>query len=410
MNYIRWFLKGIKRRILSEALPAYELIEIFVNLQGEEVRKLHFAKETRVETIRLSISLLSDAYPQHVQLFNAEHLLRDDELLTDLSVSGEGQIEVTVIISRFKTADGMFWINESFNPFSDMTFSDHVREQSSWYYQQDEIDSPVRRNQIKSIINNLDLEGRAVVIMAFNSGFSSLFINWVRSCELNKLVVRERAIIFAMDEESKDIAENEGFHVCYDKNSRVLSEIGQSERYGDGEFKKHMFFQNSIIRDMLAMDCEFLFQDVDLVWRASPFEYFENNESQDIEFMYDGHNPRHGPLCANTGFMYFRPHQSTISFWEIIYHNYDRVIQYSSQQQPLNKYLGVLQNKALNINILPQDIFSNGHLFGPDPEKNYLTEKAKVIHCSWTLNLEQKLRKYKNNKLWFVTDDAGSGD
>ena len=57
----------------------------------------------------------------------------------------------------------------------------------------------------------------------------------------------------------------------------------------------------------------------------------------------------------------------------------------------------------------PEELFANGHLFNPDSDKSRLPKNPKVVHCSWTLNAEKKIEKYKNNNLWFMSDDYRPG-
>ena len=407
MKSLRQILGGIKRRLHGQSLPVLDLVEISVVIPNAQTVHLHFDKATHVEIIRHSVALLSGAERDYVELLQEGDLLDDNRLVSDLSVDEQGRIELAAIISRFTTVEGFFWHDEQLDAFPGQPCSDTVTAQSSWFYGQNEQDSVKRVDQLKHLLSNMVDATAPVVIMAFSSNFSSIFINWVRSCDCHHIGVRERAIIFPMDKKSRELAENEGFKVCYDNTSGVLSDIGQSQQYGDVEFRKHMFFQNAIIQDMLKLGCDFLFQDVDLVWLEDPFEYFSGSNDHDIEFMFDGNSAaRHGPLCANTGFIYFRAHTETINFWDIIYRNYDRVIQFSSQQQPLNKYLGLLHTRGLKVKILAEDLFANGHLFGPDAKKSRLPERPKVIHCSWTLNLENKIIKYKNNDLWYIKEDS----
>ena len=50
-----------------------------------------------------------------------------------------------------------------------------------------------------------------------------MFLNWVRSCDRHGIEVRDRAVIFAMDKQSRDLALGERFQVIYDENSELLA-------------------------------------------------------------------------------------------------------------------------------------------------------------------------------------------
>lgn len=406
MNIPVRLLRRIVARLRRQRVDGVGLLDVCVRLNNDEIITLRFFPETKVQLLRSSLSLQLNADPGNVNLFHNGTLVKDEQKIGGFNTTTLGCLDLVLSSSEFDSREGFMWRGEELYAFINNPVSEAALEKAGRFYRLNKLDRPRRIRQLEKLLSKDNLDEYVPVIMTFNSGFSSMFLNWVRSCDENDIAVRERAIIFPVDRESCQLAEDEGFSVCYDDQSELLKMIGNSRAFGDEEFQKHMFFQNAIIQDMLALGCDFLFQDVDLVWLESPFEYFKENETYDIEFMYDGKNRWHAPLHANTGFIYFRNRAVTRQFWDIIYQNYDRVIQIHSQQSPLNKFLGLLQNRGLKVNILPEDYFANGHLFYPKEDKiSRLPDKPKVVHCSWTLNIQQKIKKYKNNNLWYLGDD-----
>lgn len=279
---------------------------------------------------------------------------------------------------------------------------DHMRKAADWLYQNHERNEAERRAGLSDLVAGLDLAGGSMLVMTFNAGFARLFLNWARSCERFGIDVRDKALLFPTDAEAAKLVEQAGYRGYFDADSAILRGMGISAQYGDPEFVKHMFYQNAVIRDVLSLGYDILFQDVDVVWRRNPLDYFRNEERPrfDIELMYDGSNFRFEPLCANSGFIHLWNTACTRHLWDLVYRGYDKVLYYRSQQQPLNIILARLCHRGLRLNILPEGLFANGHLFHVD--RGHVPEEAYVVHCSWTRNLEHKIEKYKIHDLWFL--------
>lgn len=387
-------------------IAASELVAITLMVDRNEAIDFHFGKNYTVKMLKQAIAPVVDAQAQ--DMLNNGELLRNNLKLRELATADMDSIKLTLSSHSLRIDESFIWNGHRLYAFPHKAISRQSKENARWFFDQNEREKPRRLHRIREILDSMDADSAPPVIMTFNSGFSSMFLNWVASCDANEIPVRDRAIIFAMDKECSELAENHGFSVCYDEDSELLKTTGTAKRFGDADFKKHMFFQNAVIQDMLESGCDFLFQDADMVWLKSPFEYFRKNNGYDMEFMFDGINRFHAPLHANTGFIYFRNRPVTRDFWKIIYDNYDRTDQFSSQQSPLNKYLGLVSQRGLTINILPESLFANGHLFYSVPERTCrLPDKPMVIHCSWTSNVEQKIEKYKLNDLWFISTDQG---
>lgn len=299
---------------------------------------------------------------------------------------------------------GFSWNGRNFDPFRKKDIPRSLRERAAWFLQQDILDSRFRRNQIKSILKQMSLKDNQLIAMTFNSKFSILFRNWAASALKHGIEVHDRCIAFPMDDESAEIAQQEGFRICYNPDSEILRSTGESMRYGDSEFARHMFYQNAVIHDLLECGLNLLFQDVDLVWFKDPLPLLLQHPEH-AQFMFDGENPRHRPHHANTGFMYLRNTLTTRNFWEIIYKRTEQVFAYRSQQEPLNKVLGLIDRRGFKIRILDEEGFANGHLFNIECGKRNLPVAPYVIHCSWTGQLEAKYIKYKQQGIWYLDDN-----
>lgn len=379
------------------------MVEVQIKLGHGEFTSIQVSNDASVGIIRSNLSTENNDITGEKSLIHDGKILRNDAMVRDLKMNTQSRVELELSSAPLNPGESFLWNSDELYAFVHDPLTPDLSENSICFYQQNQMDKPIRMSILERLLHKLGSYKTPPVVMAFNSGFSFLFLNWVKSCDKYEIPVRERTIVFAMDKKSSDLAEENGFHVCFDENSGLLKSIGTSVCFGDAEFTKHMFFQNAIIRDMLDTGCDFLFQDVDIVWLRDPFGFFGMNGRYDIEFMYDGANPYHAPMHANTGFIYFHNRPPSRNFWNIIYNNFERVIQFRSQQNPVNKYLGLVSNRGLSTNILPSDLFANGHLFYPDPKYECrLPQNPAVVHCSWTNDIEQKLKKYKINGLWFL--------
>lgn len=261
----------------------------------------------------------------------------------------------------------------------------------------------IRLEEINKICNSM--KTNTYVISTFNKPYIVLFKNWILSCDKNNIEIRDKAIMFPMDEESHK--------ACLDLNIKsffMKGSYGPTTKihlaYGEKNFAICMFMKNAIIQDMLSLKKNILFQDIDMVWLNDPItklEKISNIKKYDFMFMYDGENPRFQPLYYNSGFIFIKYNEFSAFTWEKFFKDYYVIWYYKSQQAPLNMLLGRLEEKGLRIYRLDEFEFLNGHLIRPDNKslKN-IKDHTYVIHVSWTGNLEFKLKKLRENNLWFI--------
>ncbi len=259
------------------------------------------------------------------------------------------------------------------------------------------------------LAKRVDLSGGAVVGMAFDHRFSRLFENWVAACDRFAIECRSHTMIFATDAGARQVAQRLGFVVYHDEESELLAAMTESGSYGDQAWTAYMYHQNWVIRTLLEFGQDFgadvLFQDVDVVWRRNPLPTLAATAGTgvDVQAMYDGPNARFQPLYANSGFMYFRNTASVRDFWAEVYSRHDMVGYFRSQQEPLNVILAAYAHRGLDVLVLDEERFANGHLYcgnrtaPPDPW---------VVHHSWTANFEQKLVRYVESDLWFLPQES----
>ncbi len=262
---------------------------------------------------------------------------------------------------------------------------------------------------------------KTVVTMFYCKRFFIFFENWVRSCEIANIPVREKTITFSLDSEAYEKTLALGFKSILISSEKKLlgrpkqssyEEEGESKQFGDDNFSATMYYKNAFIYDLLSIVPEnnyVLFQDSDLIWFKDPTEYLENSP-EDIQIMYDGENYRFKELYANTGFIFFRNNQITKSVMETALGNTAYIFSSHGHQKIFNR---ILQHYAyhniLFLRVLPEQTFVNGHLLNNTSGR--LSEKLKsdwkshayVMHYSWTGNIQDKFKKLDVLGLRFVT-------
>ena len=258
-----------------------------------------------------------------------------------------------------------------------------------------------RLEKIKKICRKLKC--KTFVVSTFNEPYSELFENFIISCELANIKIREKLIIFPMDKAAHKKCQELGVSSFYIENSYGPT-TSKRKNYGDRDFSIAMFMKIATVKDILDLGHDVLFMDLDMVWLKDPIEYLEKLSSlhlYDFMFMYDGVNARFQPLYYNSGFFYIKNTVFSLKTWNKLFDNYDKVFTYRSQQEPLNIILNTYKNRGLRTFRLDESLFVNGHLFTPNKEYS-LSEEAYVVHASWTGNIEEKLRNLKKMNLWYL--------
>jgi hypothetical protein len=246
-------------------------------------------------------------------------------------------------------------------------------------------------------------KNHTVLLMTLNRGYSEILLNWVASCDRHGIEVRSWTLIIAVDSETASQFEQLGFAVYCEENSYGVQETEAAKSFGDSTFTQMMFPKTAAVQDLLNLGYDVLFQDVDLVWMKDPVEYLFHPDRREIDaqFMYDGPNQFYQPLHANTGFFLLRNTTATRKFWNLVCKHFDKVFYLQSQQRVVNAVLVSRYFRGLSLDILPPEDFANGHLFSIDSDSK-LPPDPYVIHCSWTQNIEHKVKKYKLANLWYL--------
>ncbi|MFT5610293.1 MAG: hypothetical protein ACI9LU_000785 [Polaribacter sp.] len=254
-----------------------------------------------------------------------------------------------------------------------------------------------RTAKLKQVYSELS-EPEDLIVMICCKKFCAFLELWIQSCEKNNIAVRDKTLIFTLDAQANSQVNRMGFKsYLFDPN--IYQQAGGAERYGDHDFRRTMFYKNAAIFESLKLGANILFQDVDLIWRKDPFIYLkEHNPSSQIQIMYDGPNRRHYPYYANTGFLYLKNEAVCRAVSETALRNTAAIFKLGGHQPPFNRICHHFAvHNLLNLSVLPESLFLNGHLFNTSSglrpaAENWQTDGI-VIHYSWTGDCADKIRK-----------------
>lgn len=253
-----------------------------------------------------------------------------------------------------------------------------------------------RRGELAESYRSLG-EPETMVVMLCNQRYLPLLNRWLESCDRRGIQPRERTVVSALDDETLVAARNLGLRSVPADPSRS-DDIAESEKYGDRGFAAVMLYKTLAVVDALTVAPRVLFQDADLIWLRDPVTDLNRRSAADLHFMFDGENAGHEPLFVNSGFFLATSTDVTRAVFDTLLHNSAYVLAHRSQQAPLNQILGhFLLHNVLDLAILPESLYLNGHLFnmksGLAPAAREWARDGVVVHYSWTGTLPEKLDK-----------------
>ncbi|MGH1540376.1 MAG: putative nucleotide-diphospho-sugar transferase [Arenicella sp.] len=263
--------------------------------------------------------------------------------------------------------------------------------------------SEQRFRELEKSYERLNRPQNLIVMICCRNHFQFLKL-WLESCDKNMIQVRDRTLVFTLDDEAESQTKLLSLE-SYNFDATRYENGGQSDNFGDPNFSGAMYYKNAAICESLKLGANLLFQDVDLIWLRDPLPYLtKNNLESDLQIMFDGCNPWHYPYYANSGFIYIRNCDASKAVFETAFLNTSNIFQCGGHQSPLNRILHhfVIHN-VLSLKILPEALFLNGHLFnlvtGVMANAGDWQNDGLVVHYSWTGNCEEKTRKLEKFNL-----------
>eukprot|EP00605_Chrysophyceae_sp_TOSAG23-4_P001317 GSChrysophyteH1.ASY1.ANO1.1432.1 assembled CDS len=270
-------------------------------------------------------------------------------------------------------------------------------------------------------------KGDDVVVMVVNEGETDLFLNFACSCKLHGISLRN-VLVFAGNKEAVPIFEATEALAVYHPAFAAVSKKA-SKDYLDRVFVDMMWYKAFSVYLVLRRGINTLFQDVDLVWFKSPFEYFHTpngtalhtsttrGKTVEAYFSDDGQrSKRYSPYFFNSGFYYLKSTPRSEYFAWSIMTDFDAVQVTGSHQNVFTlRLVEGTQGFGLGAaftQILPPFQFPNGILYHHNKKYMQRMEKHEEdpyhFHMCWTQGKPQKLEYLRKAKMWYLQEQCSA--
>lgn len=121
-----------------------------------------------------------------------------------------------------------------------------------------------------------------LVVMFSNFGQSELIVNFCCSARARNLDLSS-VLVFATDEETKELVEGLGLTVFYNKLNFGHLPSTAAGFFGDETFVNLMKAKVMCLQMVSMLGYDILFQDSDVVWYRDPLAYFRNKELPEFD-------------------------------------------------------------------------------------------------------------------------------
>eukprot|EP00529_Nitzschia_sp_RCC80_P028723 CAMPEP_0113523672 /NCGR_PEP_ID=MMETSP0014_2-20120614/45824_1 /TAXON_ID=2857 /ORGANISM="Nitzschia sp." /LENGTH=328 /DNA_ID=CAMNT_0000421765 /DNA_START=11 /DNA_END=995 /DNA_ORIENTATION=+ /assembly_acc=CAM_ASM_000159 len=254
---------------------------------------------------------------------------------------------------------------------------------------------------LDSVLKDLDKDASKV---AANSQVD-LLLNFVCNMHAKGLQASlKNILLFATDEETKELAEGMGLTAWYDETNFGRMPKKAAYAYADKTFAQIMQAKVYCVQMISMLGYDLLFQDVDVVWYKDPLPWFHdtNNPSYNFDayFQDDGnHALYYAPYSANTGFYFIRNNERTQYFFNSLLMSGDLILSTKSHQIALIALLSEhVSMYGLKVKIWERNLeeFPGGYSF--HRKKDFMKKlvqgqvKPYIFHMSWTFNKSNKIK------------------
>ncbi|CAB9497746.1 Nucleotide-diphospho-sugar transferase [Seminavis robusta] len=256
-------------------------------------------------------------------------------------------------------------------------------------------------------------KNNAVIVLVCNHGQSEILMNFVCVARARNVDLAS-VLVFATDEETRDLALGLGVNAFYDETNYGHIPKKAAGRYADRTFTAVMMAKVYCVQMTLMLDHDVLFLDVDIALYRNPLEFFHDEASgnYDIYFQDDGARGLfYAPYSANTGMYYIRNNDRTRYFINSLLLSGDLITATHSHQIALISLLNEhasLYNLKVKILSRDADEFPGGFTYHKrfDYMRNLFAGKVKpyLFHMSWTENKKNKQSFFKQMGNWYLEE------
>jgi hypothetical protein len=261
-------------------------------------------------------------------------------------------------------------------------------------------------------------DGKAVVVMTVNWGQAGLFFNFVCAARSRGLDL-SNILMFATDQATVELAASLGVKVFDVQDAFGEMPEEAATAYGDSKFMRMMLAKIYCVHLVILLGYDVLFQDVDLVWRRNPLEFFYSSKADDYDMFFqdDGaRSTRYAPFSPNSGFYFVKNNPRTVFFFNTFVRMGDLIIQTRSHQEVMTAIMSEQASwKGLRVKVFGRDtkegmLFPGGFHFHRNSEfmKRMIegSEDPYIFHMSWTLSKDDKVLFFQQLGEWYVKPEC----
>ena len=241
-----------------------------------------------------------------------------------------------------------------------------------------------------------------VILTTATASFIDFTENWLAS--IRRLGDHPAIYIIAEDQETYDYFNSKPPMTKVTIFQAAKYEENSTLAFDSSAYKNFVNKRPRYILDILKRGHNVLFSDVDIVWIANPYGFFQ--ETFDIHILQDQGPPKPTIFCA--GFVMYQATNATIQFVERWIAEINHFEESRPDQELLNR---LLQNKPVIKKPVPEISFkvldihkfvSGRHYFNETWRRENPSFKPVVLHNNWIKGHDVKVERFKELGMWLI--------
>ncbi|KAI7889407.1 nucleotide-diphospho-sugar transferase-domain-containing protein [Mucor mucedo] len=264
---------------------------------------------------------------------------------------------------------------------------------------------PAAPKELTEKINKNLLEDRVLIVATANYGMRNHVYNWIESL---RLTGEEKFLIFCFDQKLLEHLTLAG----YGDRASLIPEVwfhqqveADFKTYFSQEYRVITHSKTLVVQQLLYLDINVFFSDVDIVWLRPRLVEYVNTFLQirpetHVLFQQEGLNQQE----INSGFYLMRPTTEMKRLLAETIHIQDTV-EGKTQQGSMNSALNNLNMDLRTTSVVLLDVlhFPNGFVYYNHDLPNKHGIKPFIVHANYLVG-EEKKQKLKESNFWYIKD------
>lgn len=229
-----------------------------------------------------------------------------------------------------------------------------------------------------------------VNVQVANLGFIDMTKSWI--CNVRPMnIVLPITLFIATDLESyQALVTNLDVNVVY-----IEYKSPKNMNYTEAVYYSYTYFRTILIYHMLKHGISLWSTEADAVWFDTPFPDMNNT----VDIILVDNRPSEKEQEVSIGMIFLKSTKATLKFWEDLL-AWRKKHPKSQEQSYLTRY--VKKMKATSV-WMSSEKYISGQWYDND---KYHTGKEKVIQNNWIVGNNEKIKRAKKFKHWFLKEDG----